>query len=131
VALTVLVRCRQAVADDLHVLKPFIALLAGVGQLSYGPDVQKPPEAATAVYPEFEAYVLLRGLIDRAAEIKRLEKQRAEKVKYLQTIQAKLENSSFVNRAPADVVQQQRDLVAELEKQLKAIEENLRELRQE
>ena len=60
----------------------------------------------------------------------RLQKQLAEKRKHLQAAQAKLGNASFVQRAPPDVVQQQRDLVADLQKQIVAIEENLRELSQ-
>jgi hypothetical protein len=36
-----------------------------------------------------------------------------------------------VDRAPAEVVQQVRDQVAELQAQIKAIEDNLRELQQE
>jgi valyl-tRNA synthetase len=129
--LDVFVRCSEAVAADFRVLTPFITMLAGVGRLECGPDVQKPPQSAGHVQPEFEAYVSLRGLIDVAAEVKRLEKQLVDKRKHLQVTQAKLENPNFRDRAPADVVQQQRDLVAELENQIKVIDTNLRELRQE
>jgi valyl-tRNA synthetase len=65
------------------------------------------------------------------AEIKRLEKQLGEKVKHLQGTRAKLENAGFVDRAPPEVVQQQRDLVTDLQSQIKIIEDNLRDLRQE
>jgi len=41
-----------------------------------------------------------------------------------------LQNESFTAKAPPEVVQQQRDLVADLEKQIQAMEENLRELLQ-
>ena len=57
-----------------------------------------------------------------------LEKQIAEKKKHLQGIEAKLKNASFVDKAPPEVVQQQRDMVAELQSQIKVMEENLREL---
>jgi valyl-tRNA synthetase len=83
------------------------------------------------VNPEFEVYVSLQGLIDPAAETARLQKQRADKLKHLQAARAKLGNASFVERAPAKIVQQQRDLVADLQNQIKAIEENLRDLGQE
>jgi valyl-tRNA synthetase len=128
--LDVFVRCDETVAGDFRVLMPFILTLAGVGRLECGPAVQKPPQAASHVHPEFEAYVSLRGLIDVAEEIKRLEKQLAEKRKHLQGAQAKLANANFVGKAPAEVVQQQHDLVADLQNQLKALEENLRDLRQ-
>jgi valyl-tRNA synthetase len=129
-SLDVFVRCGPAVADDLRALAPFITQLAGVGRLECGPDVRKLPQSATNVNPEFEAYVSLKGLIDPAAETKRLDKQLAEKRKHLQAARAKLDNASFRDRAPPEVVQQQRDLVADLENQVKALEENLRDLRQ-
>jgi valyl-tRNA synthetase len=129
--LEVFVRCSESVAADFQALTPFISQLAGVSRLERGPAVRKPPQSATHVHPNFEAYVSLRGLIDPAAETKRLEKQRGEKQKHLQATKAKLANPSFVDKAPPEVVRQQRDLVDELEKQIHVIEANLRELRQE
>jgi valyl-tRNA synthetase len=122
------VRCSPRVAGDFQALVPFLRTLAGVGQLACGSEVGKPPQSASHVHPEFEAYVSLRGLIDVPAEIKKLQKQLAEIGKHLQSSRAKLANPNFVGKAPADVVQQQRDLVAELERQRQAIETNLREL---
>jgi valyl-tRNA synthetase len=128
--LDVAVRCDAAVAAELRALEPFVRQLAGVQQLDCGPTATKPAQAATQVAADFEAYVSLAGLIDVAGEVKRLEKQLADKRKSLQGTQAKLGNSGFVDRAPAEVVQQQRDLAAELEGQIRSLEENLRELQQ-
>lgn len=128
--LDVSVRCGPAVAEDFRLLAPFITSLAGVGELRCTADAAKPPQAATHVCPDFEAFVSLQGLIDLAAEVQRLEKQLAEKRKHLQSSQAKLQNASFTDKAPPEVVQQQRDVVADLQNQIRAIEENLRELRQ-
>jgi valyl-tRNA synthetase len=126
--LEVFVRCSEAVAADFRALTPFITLLAGVSRLECGPATQKPPQATTAVQTEFEAYISLHGLIDVASEARRLEKQLAEKRKHLQAAEAKLANANFIERAPADVVQQQRALVADLQKQILVIEETLRDL---
>jgi valyl-tRNA synthetase len=127
--LEVFVRCSEAVATDFQALRAFITLLAGVGKLHYGPGVAKPKQSATQVTPEFEAYVSLEGLIDPAAEVTRLEKQLADKRKLLDATKAKLANEGFVSRAPAEVVAQQRELVADLEKQIASIEETIRELK--
>jgi valyl-tRNA synthetase len=127
--LDVFVTCSQSVADDFRQLATFVTMLSGVGKLELGPDVKKPGQAASHVDPDFEVHVSLAGLIDVAAELKRMEKQRAEKTKHLQAAQAKLANPSFVDKAPAEVVQQQRDQVAELQRQIQALEENIKELR--
>jgi len=116
------------VADDFRQLSTFITMLAGVGRLELGPQVKKPGQAASHVDPDFEVHVSLTGLIDVDAELKRLEKQLAEKNKHLEATQAKLANPSFVDKAPAEVVQQQREQVAELERQIQALEVNKTEL---
>jgi valyl-tRNA synthetase len=128
--LDVQVRCGPEVASDFRALAPFIAQLAGVGHLEVGADVAKPAQAASHLTPDFEVYVALAGLIDVAAEIKRLEKQLLDKRKALVAGQAKLDNASFRERAPAEVVQQQRDQVAEMRRQIETLEMNLKELQQ-
>jgi valyl-tRNA synthetase len=129
-ALDVSVRCQAAVAEDFRLLAPFITQLAGVGKLECGPDVTKPRQSATQVHPDFEVYVSLSGLIDVAAETARLTRQKTEKERALQGARGKLANENFVSRAAADVVQQVRDQVAELEAQLRVIDETLRDLQQ-
>lgn len=127
--LDVFVRCTPQIAAELDALAPFVRQLAGVGALATGPDVTKPAQAAGHVTPDFEMYVSLAGLIDSAAETARLEKQLAEKRKHCQAAQAKLDNQGFLSRAPAEVVQQLRDQVADLHKQIAALETNIVELR--
>jgi valyl-tRNA synthetase len=130
-ALEVSVRCDETVATDFQLLSAFIKPLAGVGQLSCGPGRQKPTQSAGHIDPAFEAYVSLRGLIDIDAEKKRLQKSLAEKTKQLQSALAKLSNSSFVDKAPTEVVQQQKDLVNNLKEQIKILESNLKELEEQ
>jgi valyl-tRNA synthetase len=46
----------------------------------------------------------------------------------LSDIQSKLGNASFVERAPVEVVEQQRATLAELEEQIRSIDQNLASL---
>jgi valyl-tRNA synthetase len=126
IGLEAFVRCSRDVAPDLERLAPFVQQLAGVATLQF--TEQKPQESAHYLGTDFEAYVSLKGLINVSEEIQRLKKQLAEKQKYLQSIERKLGDERFVAKAPAEVVQQQRDLLTELGGQIAAIEENLREL---
>ena len=126
--LEVTVKCPAGVAAELNDLSRFVTQLANLKAFACGPDVAKPKQAAGIVRPDFEAYVSLAGLIDPAAEAKKTEKEIADKRKQLAGIQAKLGNASFVDRAPAEVVRQQRELAAELEGQIRSLEANLAEL---
>jgi len=129
VAVDVTVRCSAPVAQELQELSDFILPLAKVGAFAAGPACTKPPQSAAFIHADFEVYVHLQGLIDLAAEVKRLEKQQAEKEKQLQGIRAKLSSSSFVERAPAEVVQQHRDQETELARQLATLTENMKQLK--
>jgi valyl-tRNA synthetase len=126
--LNTFVRCNAEVAADFEALRTFIVSLAGVGTLECGPSVAKPKQAASQVTPEFEVFVSLIGLIDPAAEAKRLEKQVGDKTKTLEATRKKLSNADFIAKAPPDVVATQRELIADLEKQIASMQETIREL---
>ena len=126
--LDVSVRCGEAVAADFTALGKFTSRLADVATFTASPAVTKPKQAGTVVRPDFEAYVALTGLIDPAAEAKRLEKQIADVRKQLGGMTAKLGNAAYMEKAPPEVVADTRAKVAELEGQVRAMEDNLREL---
>ena len=126
--LDVSVKANDAIAKDFNELAAFIGPLAGIANFTASPTVTKPKQAGSVVRPEFEAFVSLVGIIDPAAEAKRLEKQIAEKTKQLEGVKAKLANPAFADKAPADVVQIQRDLAIDLENQIRAMNENLKDL---
>jgi valyl-tRNA synthetase len=129
--LDVSVKAGAAVAADLSELAVFIGPLASIAAFTASPTTTKPKQAGSVVRPEFEAFVHLAGYIDPAAEATRTEKQIADKRKQLDGVTAKLANEKFVSGAPAEVVQQQRELVADLQNQIRTLEENLRDLREE
>ncbi len=123
------VRCDDKIAKEFDALTPFIKALGGIEKLTLGSNVSKPKQPATQVNPEFEAYISLEGLIDIPTELKRLEKQIAEKTKQLTAIQSKLNNADFVAKAPADVVASQKESVQELTKQIALLESTMTDLK--
>ncbi len=128
--LDVQIKCPPAVAMDFVALAPFIGPLARIGWFEAGPDMTKPKQSATIVHPDFEAYVGLAGLIDPAAEAKRTEKQLADLRRQLAGLTAKLGNESYVKNAPPEVVQETRAKAAELESQIKVLEQTLKDLQE-
>ena len=67
------------------------------------------PESATALVGKMKILIPLAGLIDKDAELARLEKEMARYQKEIESTEKKLQNPNFVDKAPADVVQKVRD----------------------
>jgi valyl-tRNA synthetase len=75
---------------------------------------EKPKRAVALVAAEgVEAYLPLAGLVDLEQEIARLQKALAEAIHEIQRAEGMLANKAFITKAPAHVVQQQRDRLAE------------------
>jgi valyl-tRNA synthetase len=72
------------------------------------------PASAVAVGAGFEVRVGLAGAVDLAAESARIDKEVAKLEQDLATLEKKLANPSFVQRAPAEVVEKDRARAAEL-----------------
>ena len=87
--------------------------------LSFG---DKPAGACgVAVSNLATAYVPLAGIVDFEAELARLRKQEDEAVKYIESVQRKLANVNFVSRAPEEVVNKERERIAEFSEKLARI----------
>ena len=91
------------------------------------------PDVAASVtlagqHGPIEVHVDVSRFIDVGAERKRLEKERDNLTKQIDAIDGKLANKAFVDKAPAEVVQQQRDKLAELRGQLASVEAALQKL---
>ncbi|MBU6174848.1 MAG: hypothetical protein KGQ60_13645, partial [Planctomycetes bacterium] len=67
--------------------------------------------------------------IDVAAEIARNEKLLANLVKQIQGKEGRLSNEAFVSRAPADIIEKERQALSELVSQRSATEEAIEKLR--
>ena len=93
-----------------------------------GPDVVRPPASASFSLGDADGYLPLEGLVDLQAEKARLQKE-AEKLRgFISGHEKKLTNKSFVDRAPAEVVEEVRGTLAGLQKQLGSIEEAIQHL---
>jgi valyl-tRNA synthetase len=88
------------------------------------------PEAATALVGAMNVLIPMSGLIDKAAESARLEKEIAKLRKETERGAAKLSNADFLGRAPAEVVEKERTRVAELQTAIAKLEEQLVRIRE-
>ncbi len=81
------------------------------------------PAAATALVGKMEILIPLEGLIDKDAEIKRLDKEIAKLEKLIKQSSGKLNNESYVSKAPKDVVQKEREKLSEFEQALEQLKD--------
>jgi valyl-tRNA synthetase len=88
----------------------------------------KPEKAATIVIGSVEAYLPLAGLIDLDAERVRLQKELENAEADVLRREARLANAGFVDRAPANVVQRERDGLAEAQATLARLRERIADL---
>jgi valyl-tRNA synthetase len=125
------VRAPEAAGAVLRSRRALLAGLARVKELTTSPDLAKPRRAASAVVEGMEIYLPLEGLIDLEAERARLEKKQGELEKGLSAADRKLGNEEFVARAPAEVVEAERERRERLATDLAALRRNLEALTEE
>jgi valyl-tRNA synthetase len=104
-------------AQDREVLEGSVSLvtaLAGLSGVTFVDELVERPGTSTIVFAGGQAQVELAGLIDVEAEQARIAKELDKARADLAKVEGKLGNAGFVDRAPAEVVQQQRDRQAEL-----------------
>lgn len=97
-----------------------LAKLESVTWLNVGDEA---PMSATALVGDMEVLVPMAGLIDKDAEIARLQKEIDKATKDLERIQGKLSNDSFVAKAPPEVVEKERAKCDDLQLAVSKLEE--------
>ena len=115
---------RQRAADHALLLQR-VGRVESIAALAEG---DEPPVAATALLGDLRLLVPMKGLIDVEAERARLLKQRKKVETDLQRSSGKLGDQKFVNNAPPEVVTLERQRVAEFEKTIVQLTEQLEKL---
>ena len=102
--------------------------LVKIDKVESGEDIDKPAQSATGVTKNLEFFIPLKGLIDLNKEIERLQKQVNDMEGRLRAVNKKLNNESFINRAPKQVVEHEQKKQADYQNNLEKLLENLNSL---
>ena len=102
---------------------PLLTALARLESLTLLEDDQAAPEAATSLVGEMRLLIPLAGLIDKEAELARLDKEIGRLEATVARGQAKLGNDQFVGKAPEAVVTKERQKIADAERDLAQLAE--------
>ncbi|MEP4146421.1 MAG: valine--tRNA ligase [Halioglobus sp.] len=107
----------------------FLIKLAKLQDVTWLEATEEAPVAATALVGKLEILVPMAGLIDTEAELARLAKETDKLEKDLKRLQGKLSNSSFVDKAPAAVVEKEREKMQAQEQALQKLKEQEQRIR--
>ncbi|WP_066804333.1 valine--tRNA ligase [Moraxella oblonga] len=109
-------------------IEPLFKALAKVESLTFLANNEKAPLSSSSVIGQAVVYVPMKGLIDPAVELARLNKELEKLTKQYDQIANKLANESFVAKAPSAVVEGEKAKLAELEGQIGKVKESMGEI---
>lgn len=92
------------------------------------PGSTRPPRSLMAVCGFGEVFLVAGDLLDAGSEVTRLEGELAKAKKDLERSTAKLSDSSFISRAPAEIVEKEKARVSASEEKILLIERNIESL---
>jgi valyl-tRNA synthetase len=115
---------RSRVEADESILKT----LARVNRVQYLPEGEAVRGAATALVDGVQVFIPLAGLVDLDDEIRRLTREIDKVTGELSGVTRKLENPSFRERAPEEIVTEQEEKAATLASKKAALERSLHTL---
>jgi valyl-tRNA synthetase len=96
--------------DNIH----YLMTLARAEEIVVGPEIKKPDCSATAIKGPVEIYVSLKGVLNIAAEIDRLKKEKSKIDKDLVSLNRKLFNEDFLGKAPREIIEKEKGKHEEL-----------------
>jgi valyl-tRNA synthetase len=106
----------------------YLQKLARVSSIEIVASGFKPRLSSSAVVDGIEIFVPLEGMIDVAAERQRLEKEIGRLQELVESIERKLANPQFVERAPKEVVEKEREKKKSFTVNLEKLRKNLEHL---
>ncbi|MEI8210131.1 MAG: valine--tRNA ligase, partial [Methylococcales bacterium] len=81
------------------------------------------PESAIALVGELKILIPIAGLIDKEAELARLEKEIQKILNDLPRVEGKLSNPTFIDKAPPEVIDKEKTKLADLRSTLNNLEQ--------
>ncbi len=119
---------QPANAADKARMESYAPYMAALAKLSEVQIIDTLPDSPAPVSIVGETKLMLKVEIDVAAERERLSKEMAKLEAEINKAQAKLSNESFVARAPAAVVEQEKERVAGFSATLSKMKEQFAKL---
>ncbi|RUM31253.1 MAG: valine--tRNA ligase [Aquifex sp.] len=113
-----------------EVIEEFKEHILNLAKLESFEEVDKRPEGTVATFSrDTEIFLHIEGHVDLEKLIESYEKKREKILKELERVNKKLSNENFLKKAPAHVVEKEKQIKEELENDLNKLEEILKVLK--
>lgn len=116
---------KEMLEENAEVIKG----LARLEELRLEEKIDKPENHVAFVESGMEVFVNLEGVVDFAKEKERLTKEIKQLSGYVTGLDKKLSNKNFVDNAPVEVVEQEKEKLEESKNKLTKLEEQLNNLK--
>ena len=107
-------------------------LLFGIGRIEsvvWLGEKEKAPESAIALVHHLKILIPFSGLIEKEAELTRIEKEMQKRNKDLARIEGKLNNPKFIEKAPTSVIEKEQSRLDEIHLALASLAEQAEKIR--
>lgn len=104
---------------DLGTLRAFereVKVLGRLAELQCVREFQKKGAMAASSFSAFDIFISLEGILDPEAEKKRLRKKILETEQWIEQIRKKVENPSFAEKAPKEILEKEKEKLTDAKK---------------
>ncbi|MFC1724527.1 valine--tRNA ligase [candidate division KSB1 bacterium] len=119
---------KEEILEIIENNKKYFEKLAKVNKIKTGVDIVKSPQSASSIHKELEIYIPLKGIIDFEFENKRLSKELKRIEGALNGINKKLTNNAFLEKAPEDVIEKERQKSQDYSVKLEKLQQILKSI---
>ena len=117
--------------DALAEIEPYLQRLAGASHVTFGAATETDAEkTVSAVCASAEIRIPLGELVDMQKEIARLQKEKENLQNEITRAQAKLNNTGFVTKAPAQLVEKEKEKITVNQGMLENLQNRINELQE-
>ena len=116
-------------SEELETLEKnelFIKKLANLEELTCGTDLEAPSQSSLRVAGNSSVYMILTGLLNNEAEIKKINEQLAKLEKELEPVNRKLSDEKFTSKAPQHIIDRELRIQKEYLDKIEKLKESLK-----
>jgi valyl-tRNA synthetase len=95
-----------------------VKVLGRLAELQCVREFRKKGAMAANSFADFDVFISLEGVLDLEDEKKRLQKKIRETEQWIENIRKKAENPSFAEKAPKEILEKEKEKLADAEKLL-------------